>query len=144
MLGNVSSVLTEAWYTDRRSELADEAERVIKAAAKLIKIAIRNHDHDTDFYHRISEILDTVDNPVLAILKVFVGELINNPLKQASLSQAIFAGARPGSVLPLQFGLAVAADNRFASNWLNIILSRFGFAISSDEVIIISIYWFLL
>ena len=142
MLSNVSSVLTEAWYTDRRSEPVDEAERVIIAAAKLIKNAIRNHDHVTDFYPSTNEILDTVDNPVPAILKVFVGGLINNPLKEASLSQAIFAGARPGSVLPLQFELAVAADNRLASKWINIILSRLGFAVSSDEVIIINMYWF--
>ena len=135
MLSSVSFILTEAWYTNRRSEPADEAERVIKTAAKLIKNAIRNHHHATDFYPRISEILDTEDSAVPALLKVFVGELINNPLKQASLTQAIFAGARTGSVLPLQFGLAVATDNRLASNWLNTILSRLGFASSPYEVI---------
>ena len=81
LLNDINAILTEAWYEDRRSDPADEAER-----------------------------LDTVDSSVPEILKVFIGELINNPLKQASLSQAIFSGARTGSVLPLQFGLAVAAD----------------------------------
>ena len=132
MLSGVSSILTEAWYTNRQSEPADEAERIIKAAAGLIKNAIRNHDHA-----RTSEIIDTEESPVPALLKVFAGELFNNPLKQASLSQAIFAGARTGSVLPLQFGLAVAADNRLSSKWLNTILCRLGFASSPDEVTII-------
>ena len=65
---------------------------------------------------------------------MFVGELIKHPVKQASISQAIVAGAQPKSIMPLQFGLAVAVDNRLASKWLNILLSRLGFAVSYDEV----------
>lgn len=72
--------------------------------------------------------------PVLLKKKKFFGELIKHPVKQASVFQAIFAGAQPKSIMPLQFGLAVAAENRLASKWLNTLLSRLGFAVSYDEV----------
>ena len=52
--------------------------------------------------------------------------MIKFPLKQMSVSQAISAAARTRSLMPLQFGLAVATDNRLASKWLNTILSRLG------------------
>ena len=42
------------------------------------------------------------------------------------VSLAISAAARTRSLMPLQFGLAVATDNRLASKWLNTILSRLG------------------
>ena len=134
LLGNTSSILTEAWYNDRKSEPADEAERVIRAAAKLIINEIKNHEHITEYYPSIEDIQDTTKCHVPVLLKKFVDELIKHPLKQASVSQAIFAGARPRSIMPLQFGLAVATDNRLASKWLSTLLSRLGFAVSYDEV----------
>ena len=50
ILSNISSTLTEAWYNERKVSKADEAESIIKTAAKLIKNAIKNHTHETDFY----------------------------------------------------------------------------------------------
>ena len=58
LLSDTSAILTEAWYKYRSSEPADEAERVVKAVAKLIRNAIRNHEHVTDFYPSTDEILE--------------------------------------------------------------------------------------
>ena len=50
LLSNVNSILIEAWYQDRKSSLDEEVERIIKTAANLIKIGIKNHEHVTDVY----------------------------------------------------------------------------------------------
>ena len=55
-------------------------------------------------------------------------------MKQNYLSQAIFAASRPRTVMPLLFGLAVAADYQMSSKWLYNVLYKYGFAVSYDEV----------
>ena len=37
--------------------------------------------------------------------------------------------------MPLQFALGVSVENKYSSKWLNTTLHRFGFAVSSDEII---------
>ena len=59
ILSNINSTLTEAWYNKRKVSKADEAERIIKTAAKLIKNTIKNHTHETDFYPTIGDIKNT-------------------------------------------------------------------------------------
>ena len=59
ILSNISSTLAEAWYNERKVSKADEAERIIKTAAKLIKNAIKNHTHETDFYSTADDINNT-------------------------------------------------------------------------------------
>ena len=49
ILSNISSTLTEAWYNERKVSITDEAERIIKTVAKLIKNAIKNHTHELIF-----------------------------------------------------------------------------------------------
>ena len=98
---------------------ADEAKRIIKTAAKLIKHVIKNHAHETDFYPTVYDIKNTENEFVPLALQTFNKELVKSPVKQNYLSQAIFAASRPRTVMPLLFGLAVAADNRMSSKWLN-------------------------
>ena len=68
------------------------------------------------------------------LLQVFINELVKSPVKQLSLSQALFTATRPRSIMLLQYGLAVAVDNRLASKWLNNRLYKLGLATSYDEV----------
>lgn len=134
LLDNISVILTESWYDQRKSNQCDEAERIIKTAAKILKGVIKNHTHQTDFYPTIDDIRNSNNDHVPDLLKLFVAEVIKSPLKQISISQALFAASKARSLMPLQFGLAVATDNRLASKWLNTILSRLGFSVSYDEV----------
>ena len=61
--------------------------------------------------------------------------LIKNPLKQASIGQAIVTAARPRSTLsPILFGTAVEMDHLFGSKWLLGQLSSLGFSKTIDEV----------
>ena len=134
LLSNIRDTLTEKWYAERKTNLSDEADRIVKSAAKLIKNAIKNHDHSTQCYPTATDISDTSKYHVPDLLQTFINELINNSLKRISISQAIYAAASSSSIMPLQFGLAVTTDNQLSSKWLNVLLSRLGFASSYDEV----------
>ena len=100
----------------------------------MIKNAIKNHTHETDFYPTVDDIKDTENEFVPLALQAFIKELIKSPVKQNYLSQAIFADSRPRIVMPLLFRLAVVADNRMSSKWLNNVLYKCGFSVSYDEV----------
>ena len=134
LLNRAGDILSENWYRNqRKSNLTDESERIMKTAAILLKEVIKYHDHDTTMYPSASSII-SYDSCVPRLLQVFVNELIKSPLKQRSIGQTLFTGVRPRSIMPLQFGLSVAVDNRLASIWLNTLLSKLGFVSSYDDV----------
>ena len=66
--------------------------------------------------------MSKANNAVPHPLELFLKELVKSPIKQKSLSEAIYSATRPGSLMPLQVGLVVAVDNRLASKWLNNLL----------------------
>ena len=112
LLSDVNAILTESWYSERKSQPADEAQRIIIAAAKLLKSAIKNHEHITEQYPSTGDILDTTNKHVPSLLDTFMNEMIKSNVAKVSLSQAIFSCTHPrGSIMPLQLGLAVATDN---------------------------------
>ena len=78
--------------------------------------------------------MSKANNAVPHLLEVFLKELVKSPIKQKSLSEAIHSATRPRSLTPYQLWLAVAVDNHLASNWLNNLLYKLGFAVSYDEV----------
>ena len=59
VLSNINSNFTEAWHDKQKVSKTDEAECVIITAAKLIKNAIKNHTHKTDFCPTIDDIMNT-------------------------------------------------------------------------------------
>ena len=130
---NISSILTEAWYNERKVSKKDEAEGIIKTAAKLIKNAIKNQTHETDFYPTVYDIKNTENEFVPLALQTFIKELVKSPVKLNYLSFNI-ADSRPRTVMPLLFGPIVAADSRKSSKWLNNVLHKCGFAVSYDKV----------
>ena len=65
--------------------------------------------------------MNTGNNYVLKQLETFIFELVKTPMKEVSISQAIFSTTRPRSIILLLLGLAVATDNRLASKWINIL-----------------------
>ena len=135
ILDELDSILTETWHKEKKERKEDEAERIIKTAARLLKNEIKNFEHDNTQYPTTTDILNTSNQCVPEHLKLFVNELIKAPLKQISISQVIFSAARPrSSLMPLLFALAVSSDNQLSSKWLVVLLSKLGFSISYDEV----------
>ena len=74
------------------------------------------------------------------LLRVVVSELIKLPLKQNSISEAIFVTTRPSTLMTIKLGLAIFADNEFASKRLITQLYRLGFVVSYDEVSLLVCY----
>jgi len=50
LLNTTAEILGTKWYNDRKSNLQDQSERIIKTAAALIKSAIKNHELETKTY----------------------------------------------------------------------------------------------
>ena len=92
----------------------------------LLKIFGRHYE----YYSGVEDIENKSISFIAQLAKTFVSELILNPLKQIPLSQKKFAGAKPRTIMPLQFGLTITADNQLVSKWLNILLSRLEFSVS--------------
>ena len=127
-------MLTESFYKEKKARASNEAERVIVAAAKLLKNPIKNHNHVTNFYPNIDENFTATNENVPNLLRTFISELIKLLLKQNSISESIFAATCPRTLMLIQLGLASFADNEFASKRLITLLCSLGFAVSYDEV----------
>ena len=123
VLRNINSPLKEASYNEQKVFKTDEAECIIKTA-KLIKNAIKNRTHGTDFYSAIHDIKNTDNDFVPLTLQTFIKELVKSSVKQNVLPQAIFVVSRPRTVMSLLFGRAVAAGNRMSSKWLKNVLYK--------------------
>ena len=130
LLDRVGDIISEKWYKKRKTDLSVETESIVTTAAKLLKDPIKNYAHETDTYPAVDDI-SSGNDCVPHLLQVFINKLVIHPL---SLSQTLFTATRPRSIMPLQFGLALAVNNRLASKWLNNLLHRLGLAASYDEV----------
>ena len=122
LLKRIANILSEQWNNDRKTNISDELERVIRTAVKLLKEAIKNNEHESDTYPAADDIMSKANNAVPHLLEVFLNQLVKSPIKQKPLSEAIYSATRPRSLMPLHFGLAVAVDNHLASKWLNNLL----------------------
>ena len=134
LLERVADILFEQWHNERKTNISSESERAIRTAVKLLREAIKNNEHKGDTYPAPDDIMFKLNNAVPHLLEVFLKEFVKSPIKQKPLSEAIYSATRPRSLMPLQFGLAVAANNHLALKLLNNLLYKLGFVVSYDEV----------
>ena len=133
----LTSLLTQNGMTIEKNNIDDEATRIVKTAARIIRGEIRDSEYENEFYPNTTEIKESIKGKDFLphTLQVFMKEIINCSLKQISLGQCIVKAARPRSSLPpLLFGLTVELDHLFGSKWLLNQLSRLGYCLSYDEV----------
>jgi hypothetical protein len=131
-----SFILSDKWYSDRKTNVHVESERLVRSAAKLIAAQIRDTTYDCSKYPTASEIHVEENSLVPPLLQSLMSILVPVKLKRAALSQCIVQAARPGSVIqPIPFGLAIQMDHAFGSKFLIQELSRLGMSISYDEVV---------
>jgi hypothetical protein len=91
-------VIHEKWYSDRRTEIADESVRVVVAAAKLIKAQIREMVCDMDKYPTNTQ-FDDVESAkkwVPTLLQAFMENVACDSVKQVALSHCIIQASHPG------------------------------------------------
>ena len=113
-------IINEKWYLERKDNVEEETERIIKTAAQLvIQAQIREAEYDLGSYPSNDEI-NNVNNcgrtKVPQLLQTFLKTIISTELKQISIGQCIVQAARPRSVMmPILFGLGVEIENIFGS-----------------------------
>ena len=95
-----SFIINSKWYTDRKENVCEESERIILAAAKLVRAQIHERSYSKDCYPTTSDITDR------AVLKDWIPEglyllmksLVPDELKQITISHTIVQASRPKSV----------------------------------------------
>ena len=130
-------IINDKWYAQKKTNVEDEAERVVTAAAKIIRAEIRVREYDSSSYPTNQDItnFDQSRQWVPHYLQKFLEIIISSKVKQNSIGHSILQSARPRSVVtPTLFGLGVEMDHVFGSKWLINELLRLGFSITYDEV----------
>ena len=113
-----SHIITDKWYRDRHSCVEDDSQRIITAAAKLIRAQIREAVYSHDTYPAPSELSDAekCKNWIPSLLRQFMDIVVCEELKQVSIGHSIVQGARPRSAIsPVLFGVGVSLDHTFGS-----------------------------
>ena len=92
----VDYLITEEWYNQRMNDAEDEAERIVKTAAKLIMEDIRSVRFENEFYPTKESMADVKQNlewlpPYLKLLMLY---LVKIPLKQASFRPRNSSGSK--------------------------------------------------
>ena len=131
-------IINDKWYTGKKENIEDEAERKVVTAAKIIKAAIREKEYDVNSYPTNEDIksMDQGISWVPRYLHTFLKMLGLPELKLISIGQSIIQAARPRSIItPVLFGLGIEMDHVFGSKWLINELARLGFSITYDEVV---------
>ena len=133
----IDYLIKDKWYTNREANSQDEADKIISLAAKLVLHDIRSEIYNCNSYPTKDVInnAECIKRWVPAKLMLLLEGLIKNPIKQASIGQALVHAARPRSCIPpTMFGLSVEVDHLFGSRWLIEQLNHLGFGVSIDEV----------
>ena len=109
-----NSIINDKWYSERKKDTEKEIERIVIAAAQIIREAIRESNYDLNSYPTTEDIAD-VDKGKEWIphhLQTFLKMIMQSELKQNSIGHAIVQAARPRSVItPTLFGIGVEMDH---------------------------------
>ena len=133
----VDYLINDKWYLDRKNDNAQEADRIVLTAAKIILNDVRSSEFDNQWYptNKILESCEKQKDWLPYYLRLMLESIIKYPIMQASIGQAIVGAVRPRSSMPpIMFGVGVQLDHVFGSKWLLSELNRLGFCASSDAV----------
>ena len=114
-------LINDKWYESRKTDVEEEAERVVKQAAQIILGQIRSTKFNVEVYPSHEQIrnIGLGKEWLPTYLKVFMESLVKKDLKQVSIGQAIVNAVKPrSSIAPIMFGLGIEADKVFGSRWL--------------------------
>ena len=126
----VKYFVNEKWFSEKTNYVEYEAERIVIAAAKIIKAEIRENSYDTETYPTNEDIVDNTRARqwIPRHLQMFLKSIIVSELKQNSIGHSIVESARKNVITPTLFGLGVEMDHVFGSRWLIDEMSRLGFS----------------
>ena len=130
-------IITDKWYTDQDSDVSKESQRIVEAAAKLIRANIHESVERQEEYPSISCIRDRdlAKQWVPSLLQLFLKTLISDDVKQIAVGHSIVQASGPrGVISPVLFGVGVSIDHVTGSKALLQLMSRYGFSVSYDEI----------
>ena len=111
----VNSILSNAWYKERKDKIQAENLRVISAATRLLLNEMRCTFFETELYPTDKEIISETDF-LPPMLKHFMRLLVGSEIKQAAIGQSLTKPIKLKSVIPpLLFGLGVKMDRTVGS-----------------------------
>ena len=132
-----SYIINDKWYSEKKENIEEDAERIVIAAAKIVRAEIRERNYDSLLYPTNEDVAD-VNRGMEWIphhLQTFLKIIVQSKLKQNSIGHSIIQSAKPRSAItPTLFGIGVEMDHVFGLRWLVNELSRLGFSITYDEV----------
>ena len=129
-------IINDKWYENKKENITEEAERIVKQAAKIILGQIRSTKFNTDTYPLHGEIsnIEIGKEWIPSYIRLFMESMMKKELKQVIIGQAIVNAVKSRScIAPLLFGLEIKIDKVFGSKWLLTELNRLGFSIRHDE-----------
>lgn len=133
-----SFIINDRWYNERKTKVEDDGERIVLAAAKLLRCNIREANYNTDTYPTPHDIANSEcgKNWLPQLLQLFLNSLISNEVKRISVGQCIVQAVRPRSVIPpVTFAIGVSLHHEFGCERFIRCLNRLGLCISYDEVV---------
>lgn len=142
-------ILSDQWYTSRKSSEEEERARIVASAAAIIREDIRTRQYNLETYPEPHHFLDGCENDIPPSLRLFLDEVIKkrNRGKQGgtntkviSIAHAIISATRPRSFYsPLHIGLGAFLYRKYGSRDLVDIADRLGFCCSYQEIKIFEI-----
>ena len=120
-------IINDKLYAENKTNVEDEAERIVTAAEKIIRAEIREQEYDSSSYPTNEDIenFDRSRQWVPNYLQKFLEIIISSKVKQNSIGHSILQSARLRSVItPTLFGVGIEMDHVFGSKWLINELSR--------------------
>ena len=85
------------WYQNRKTDVKEESERIIKKAAKLIVSDIMDGNYDSEYYPS-NESIESLDENLSwssPKIRLFMEMCVRSQLKQASIGQCLIHAVRP-------------------------------------------------
>ena len=97
----VKYIINEKWYSEKKANIEDEAERIVITAAKIIRAEIRDKEYNSDSYPTNNDIsnIEKSREWIPCHLQTLIKTIISSELKQNSIGQCIVQAARPRSVI---------------------------------------------
>jgi len=137
--------LTKHWYKNRKVNKEEERQRIVEAAAIIIREDIRSQINDTSSFPAPNEFLTNVDSVIPKTLSLFLNSVILSNKKGdrthvskkcTSIAHAIMSVTRPRSFRStIQMSVGIYSHRKFESRYLINILSRLGLCSTYHDII---------
>lgn len=143
--GTSKNILTKHWYENRKVNKEEERQRIVEAAAIIIREDIRSQINDTSSYPAPNDFLTNVDSVIPKTLSLFLNSVILSnkngdgthvSKKCTSIAHATMSATRPRSFRStIQMSVGIYLHRKFESRYLINILSSLGLCSTYHDII---------